>query len=90
MWRDIVLANRAAVSNELAAFRAQLDRVTELVEQGDGDALEALFARARAARRQWEAEQSRMLPPSPIAEEPKVGSTAKSNAPDRVDGSRAS
>jgi prephenate dehydrogenase len=55
MWRDIALANREALLTELAAFREQLDRVSALVAAGDGDALAALFARARAARRNWEA-----------------------------------
>jgi prephenate dehydrogenase len=55
MWRDIALANRDALLVEVAAFRAQLDRVAAMVAAGDGDALEAVFARARAARRQWEA-----------------------------------
>ncbi len=58
MWRDIALANRAALLSELEAFRAQLDRVAALVEAGDGAALEAVFANARAARRAWDAQRS--------------------------------
>ena len=56
MWRDITIANRAAVASELAAFRAQLDRIAAMVEAGDGNALADVFARARDARRQWEAQ----------------------------------
>ena len=56
MWRDITLANRAAVAREVAAFRAQLDRVAAMVDAGDGDALTDVFARARDARRRWEAQ----------------------------------
>jgi len=55
MWRDIALANRTALLAEIAAFRAQLDRVTALLEAGDGAALGAIFEHARAARRAWEA-----------------------------------
>ncbi len=55
MWRDIALANREALLEELAAFRAQLDRLGAMLEANDGLALEAVFARARAARREWEA-----------------------------------
>jgi prephenate dehydrogenase len=55
MWRDIALANRGALLVEVAAFRAQLDRVAAMVAAGDGEALAAVFARARAARRTWEA-----------------------------------
>ncbi len=58
MWRDIALANRAALLAEFAAFRAQLDRVTAMVEAGSGAALEAMFARARAARRGWDSQRS--------------------------------
>ena len=55
MWRDIALANRDALLAEIAAYRAQLDRVTALLEAGDGAALAAVFEHARAARRAWEA-----------------------------------
>ena len=56
MWRDIVLANREALLVEVAAFRAQLDRVATMIAAGDGEALTAVFARARAARRDWDAQ----------------------------------
>ena len=55
MWRDISLANGPALLAEIAAFRAQLDRLTAMVAAGDGDALCAVFAHARAARRAWDA-----------------------------------
>ncbi len=55
MWRDISLANRAALLAEVAAFRDQLDRLAGMIEGGDGAGLEAAFARARKARRDWEA-----------------------------------
>jgi prephenate dehydrogenase len=54
MWRDISLANRDALLAELAAFRAQLDRMATQLEAGDGSGLEAMFAKARNARRSWD------------------------------------
>jgi len=59
MWRDIALANRQALLAEVAAFRAQLDRVAAMIEAGDGAALENVLAHARSARREWEARQPR-------------------------------
>jgi prephenate dehydrogenase len=56
MWRDIALANRDALLAEVAAYRAQLDRLAGMIAAGDGEALEAVFARARTARREWEAQ----------------------------------
>ena len=53
MWRDICLANRDALLSELDAYRNQVARLRELVANGDGAALEALFAHAREARQQW-------------------------------------
>jgi prephenate dehydrogenase len=55
MWRDISLANRDALLAEVAAFRTQIDRLAEMIAAGDGAGLEAVFARARKARRDWEA-----------------------------------
>jgi prephenate dehydrogenase len=57
MWRDIALANRDALLAEIAAFRAQIDRLAAMIADGDGAALEAVFARARVARRDWEAQR---------------------------------
>jgi len=55
MWRDITLANRPALQEELAAYRRALDRLSHLLDTGNGAALERVFAQARAARRKWEA-----------------------------------
>jgi prephenate dehydrogenase len=59
MWRDIALANRDALLAEVEAYRAELDRITGLVAAGDGAALEAVFERASAARREWGARFAR-------------------------------
>jgi prephenate dehydrogenase len=58
MWRDITLANREALLDEVAAYRAQLDRIGAMLAAGDAAALEAVFARASAARRAWGAEHA--------------------------------
>lgn len=53
MWRDITLANSAALLAELDAYIAKLKEVRALIERGDGTGLEELFARARTARINW-------------------------------------
>jgi prephenate dehydrogenase len=58
MWRDIALANRAALLTEVAAFRAQLDRLTTMLTSGDGAGIEAMFTAARIARRAWDSRQN--------------------------------
>ena len=56
MWRDIALANRAALLDELDAYIAKLAEVRHRIEDKDGVGLEALFARARSARRNWKSQ----------------------------------
>ena len=53
MWRDICLANRVALLDELDRYRAQLDALHEVLKKGDGAALEQTFDIARTARRNW-------------------------------------
>lgn len=53
MWRDIALANRQAVLEELDKYMAKLTEIGGLIEKGDGQSLEDLFARARSAREEW-------------------------------------
>jgi prephenate dehydrogenase len=53
MWRDICLANRDAMLDELDAFQAQLSRLRAMLEHGDGAALESVFNNARDARNAW-------------------------------------
>ena len=53
MWRDICLANRVALLDELDSYRAQLDDLRDALEKGDGVALEQTFDIARTARRNW-------------------------------------
>lgn len=51
VWRDIVLANRAALGSELTQYRHQLDALQAAVDAGDADALERLFEQASQVRR---------------------------------------
>jgi prephenate dehydrogenase len=51
IWRDIALANAAALGTSLGTFRAALDRLGALVVAGDAAGLEAALAAARATRR---------------------------------------
>lgn len=54
MWRDVALANRHALLDEIRMFGEALARVAALIEDGNGIALEALFSRSREARTRWE------------------------------------
>jgi prephenate dehydrogenase len=51
MWRDICLANRERIEQELARFSAKLIDLKKLLHDPAG--LEKLFAEARAARQRW-------------------------------------
>jgi prephenate dehydrogenase len=53
MWRDISLANRTALLNELDAYQAELARLHDLLEREDGNGLHDLFERASIARNNW-------------------------------------
>lgn len=53
MWRDICVANRHALLAELDAYLTELAYLRALLMQGDGPALESLFAEASAARNAW-------------------------------------
>jgi prephenate dehydrogenase len=53
MWRDISLANRSALIEELDAYLAQLGNVRAMLAASDGAALEGVYARAQRARCAW-------------------------------------
>jgi prephenate dehydrogenase len=54
MWRDICVANRAALLDELDDYMAVLTRLRAAIDAADGAALEAVFARSRVARTEWQ------------------------------------
>ena len=60
MWRDICLANRAALLKELDAYVAELLKTRVLLASADSDGLETMFATARARRDAW---LDSLLPP---------------------------
>lgn len=53
MWRDISLANREALLGELDAYLAQLTGLRAMLAAADGAGLEAVYANAQHARREW-------------------------------------
>jgi prephenate dehydrogenase len=53
MWRDIAIANRDALIDDLDAYRRRLDAIRTSLAANDRDALEALFTRASVARKAW-------------------------------------
>jgi prephenate dehydrogenase len=55
MWRDILLANRDEVLAQSALFKAQLQRLEDLMQSGDAAQLQALIAQASQARATWQA-----------------------------------
>lgn len=60
MWRDICLANRDAMLQELDAYTRQLAAIRGLIAESNGERLAALFEHARDARTAWaEAHQAK-------------------------------
>lgn len=53
MWRDISLANRTALLDEIAAYQLELAKLHALLKNADGAGLQALFERASVARNNW-------------------------------------
>ena len=53
MWRDISLANRSALLDEIDAFQKELLLLKTLLDTQDEQGLESLFERASHARQQW-------------------------------------
>ncbi len=53
MWRDICVANRDRILDELHSYEKKLQAIGQMLETKDAAALEALFAGARAAREKW-------------------------------------
>ncbi|MFM0554914.1 prephenate dehydrogenase/arogenate dehydrogenase family protein [Paraburkholderia sediminicola] len=58
MWRDVCVANRVALLDELDAYTAVLARLRAAIEAADGAALETVFARSRVARTEWQEQRA--------------------------------
>ena len=57
MWRDISVANRAALREQLSAYRKRLDQFDQWLATADGSgvaAIESSYTRASAARNAWQ------------------------------------
>ena len=50
MWRDVCVHNADVLKDLLAQYRARIARFEALLQDGDGAAIETIFARAKAAR----------------------------------------
>jgi len=59
VWRDILLANRNELLAQSKLFRDTLQAMEALIENGDGDALEALIDQASQTRTNWRLGPSR-------------------------------
>jgi len=53
MWRDICMANRAALMSELQAYTAELNTLHSALENNDAAKLEEIFSLAREVRGNW-------------------------------------
>lgn len=58
MWRDVCVANRVALLDELDAYTAVLARLRAAIEAADGATLESVFARSRVARTEWQEQRA--------------------------------
>jgi hypothetical protein len=77
MMLDILLTNREAVAKALAGYRAELERLACLVDQGEAEALRAALEPARAKRSELFGTTSLTPAPLPKGE----GSTALTPTP---------
>jgi prephenate dehydrogenase len=53
MWRDICIANRDRLLEEMTKYQKELDSIAKLLQAADGAGLEKVFAEARDARDKW-------------------------------------
>ncbi len=53
MWRDICMANREALLDELGLYMEELESLHEALAEADADKLEQVFSEARKVRSNW-------------------------------------
>ena len=53
MWRDVSLANKTALLQDLTVFEGQISHLKQLLANNDGIGLQALFEAASVARNDW-------------------------------------
>ena len=59
MWRDISLANKNALLNELETYQAEISALQKLLKNEDSHGLQAMFERASQARQAWQKEREK-------------------------------
>jgi prephenate dehydrogenase len=57
MWRDISLANKTALMNELEAYQSEISSLQNLLKSEDSQGLQAMFEHASQARLAWQKER---------------------------------
>ena len=57
MWRDISLANKTALMNELEAYQSEISVLQNLLKSEDSHGLQAMFEHASQARLAWQKER---------------------------------
>ena len=57
MWRDISLANKTALMNELEAYQSEISALQNLLKSEDSQGLQAMFEHASQARLAWQKER---------------------------------
>lgn len=73
MWRDVCVANRDALLDELDGYTRVLERLRAAIDAGDGAALEAVFTRSRAACSAWQERGGKAAPAQSADDAPAVG-----------------
>ena len=53
MWRDICMANRDALLNELGSYMQELENIRAALSDGDAEKLQEIFSLARDVRGNW-------------------------------------
>lgn len=53
MWRDICLANRVALLDELGGYMQELETIQQALAESDADKLQEIFSKARELRSNW-------------------------------------
>ncbi|HEX7867595.1 MAG TPA: prephenate dehydrogenase dimerization domain-containing protein, partial [Variovorax sp.] len=53
MWRDILLANRQELLQQSKVFKETLAAMEQMIEAGNGEALETLIDQASRTRAHW-------------------------------------
>lgn len=59
MWRDISLANKNALLNELEAYQAEISALQNLLKNEDSQGLQVMFEHASQARQAWQKEREK-------------------------------